>query len=68
MSRALNLKRMCLTAKAEASHNAARKKTVTLGECNYDMVEVINGLDEGEKVIVNDMGKYKNKKKLRIKK
>ena len=50
------------------SHNAARKKTVTLGECNYDMVEVINGLDEGEKVIVNDMGKYKNKKKLRIKK
>ena len=44
-----------------------RVKNVKLGECNYDYIEVIEGLQEGEQVVVSDMTKYKGKEKLKVK-
>ena len=44
-----------------------RVKNVKLGECNYDYIEVIEGLEEGEQVVVSDMSKYKGKEKLKVK-
>ena len=42
-------------------------RQVKLGECNYDYIEVIEGLEEGEQVVVSDMSKYKGKEKLKVK-
>ena len=41
-------------------------RTVRLGECNYDYVEVLSGLEEGDSVVVSDMQKFKGKEKIRI--
>ncbi len=41
-------------------------RTIQLGDCNYDYVEVISGLEEGDSVVVNDMQRYKGKKKIRV--
>ena len=41
-------------------------RQVRLGECNYDYIEVISGLESGEQVIVSDMTKYKGKEKLKV--
>lgn len=41
-------------------------RTVHLGDCNYDYVEVISGLEEGDSVVVSDMQRYKGKEKIRI--
>ena len=43
------------------------KRTVTLGDSSYERVEVIDGLDNGDRVIVRDMAKYDRKRTLRIK-
>ena len=43
------------------------KREVQLGESNYDYVEVISGLENGEEVAINDMKKYKDNKTLKIK-
>ena len=42
-------------------------RQVRLGECNYDYIEVVSGLEVGEQVVVSDMSKYKGKEKLRMK-
>ena len=42
-------------------------RQVKLGECNYDYIEVVSGLEEGEQVVVSDMTKYKGKEKLKVK-
>ena len=42
-------------------------RQVRLSECNYDYIEVIEGLEEGEQVVVSDMSKYKGKEKLKVK-
>ena len=41
-------------------------RLVRLGECNYDYIEVISGLEVGEQVVVSDMTKYKGKEKLKV--
>jgi len=41
-------------------------REVKLGECNYDYIEVISGLEVGEQVVVSDMTKYKGKEKLKV--
>lgn len=46
--------------------NAAHKRQVILGEGSYDKVEVLNGLEEGETVIISDMSRFADRKKLRI--
>ncbi len=49
------------------SDNEIAKRKVTLGESNYEYVEVISGLHTGDKVVVSDMTDYKNKNQLKIK-
>lgn len=39
---------------------------VTLGEANYDYIEVKDGLKTGEEVVISDMEKYKGKSKMNI--
>ena len=46
--------------------NTLVPRSVRLGECNYDYVEVISGLEEGDSVVVSDMQRYKGKEKIRI--
>lgn len=45
---------------------AARKRNVVLGESSYEYVEVLEGLQPGETVVVSDMSRYKNEAKLKI--
>lgn len=42
------------------------KRKVLLGESNFEMVEVISGLEEGEEVVVSDMKSYINKSKIKL--
>ncbi len=44
----------------------ARKRPVVLGEGSYDKVEVVEGLEEDEMVVVSDMSRFAGKNKLRI--
>jgi len=46
--------------------NTLVPRSVRLGECNYDYVEVLRGLEEGDSVVVSDMQKFKGKEKIRI--
>lgn len=43
------------------------KRKVRLGDSNFEYVEVVAGLQAGEQVVVSDMGKWKEKKKLKLK-
>lgn len=45
----------------------AQKQKVTLGESSYDMVEVVGGLNAGNRVIVSDMAAFRNASKLKVK-
>lgn len=44
----------------------AEKRKIKLGESSFEYVEVVSGLDMGDKVIISDMNQYKNKQKLKI--
>ncbi len=43
------------------------RRKVKLGECNYEWVEVVDGLRPGEKVVISDMKEYKNSSTLKMK-
>lgn len=43
------------------------KRKVRLGESNFEYVEVVSGLQPGDRVVVSDMSSYKNKEKLKVK-
>jgi len=43
------------------------KRKVQLGDSNFEFVEVVSGLQPGDKVVVSDMSNYKNKNKLKLK-
>ncbi len=43
------------------------KRKVQLGDSNFEYVEVVSGLQEGDRVVVSDMTDYKNKNKLKVK-
>ena len=49
------------------SENELQGRNVTLGDSNFDYVEVISGLSPGEEVVISDMSDFKTKKKLSIK-
>lgn len=42
------------------------KRKVQLGDSNFEYVDVISGLQEGDEVVVSDMNAYKDKNKLKI--
>ena len=42
------------------------KRKVKLGDSNFEYVEVVSGLQEGDQVVVSDMNAYKDKNKLKI--
>jgi len=43
------------------------KRKIQLGDSNFEFVEVVSGLNPGDKVVVSDMTNYKNKNKLKVK-
>ena len=49
------------------SDNELVKRKIQLGDSNFEYVEVLSGLQPGDKVVVSDMSAYKNKNKLKIK-
>lgn len=49
------------------SKDKAVRRSVYLGESNFDYVEIINGIEPGEEVIISDMNKYDNIEELEIK-
>lgn len=44
------------------------QRSVELGDCNREYVEVKSGLKPSDRVVLNDMQSYQNKKRLKIKK
>ena len=43
------------------------KTEVTLGESNWEYVEVISGLKPGDKVVTSDISKFNNNKNITLK-
>lgn len=43
------------------------RRSVTLGESNFDFVEVISGISPGEEVAVSDMSRFNKRKSLKLK-
>ena len=43
------------------------KRKVELGDSNFEYVEVVSGLQPGDRVVVSDMKEYKNKHKINLK-
>ena len=48
------------------SENEIVKRTVQLGDSNFEYVEVVSGLQPGDQVVVSDMSSFKNKNKLKV--
>lgn len=42
------------------------KENVRLGECNFEFVEVVSGLQPGDQVVVSDMKPYQEKQQLKL--
>lgn len=42
------------------------KREVRLGDSNYQYVEVISGLNPGDRVVVSDMSQHRNKNRLKV--
>lgn len=51
----------------KSSDNRVERRNVTLGDSNFDYVEVKSGLKAGEEVVVSDMSRYKNRKRIKLK-
>lgn len=45
----------------------AEKRSVQLGDCNFDFIEVLGGLREGERVILSDMSRYASVAEIKVK-
>lgn len=43
------------------------RRTVKLGESNFEYVEVIGGLEKGDRVVINDMKRFNNSNTIKIK-
>lgn len=51
----------------KVSDDKLERRSVTLGDSNFDYVEVKSGIQPGEEVVVSDMATYKNKKSIKLK-
>ncbi|WP_455586849.1 efflux RND transporter periplasmic adaptor subunit [Bacteroides sp.] len=49
------------------SEDEVVKRKVQLGDSNFEFVEVVSGLQPGDRVVISDMSQYKNKTKLKVK-
>ncbi len=49
------------------SDHELQKRKVRLGDSNFEFVEVVSGLQPGDRVVVSDMSQYRNKSKLKVK-
>lgn len=49
------------------SDRELQKRKVRLGDSNFEFVEVVSGLQPGDRVVVSDMSQYRNKSKLKVK-
>ena len=47
--------------------NELARRRVQLGDSNYDFVEVKDGINPGDSIVISDMTEYANKKNLKIK-
>ena len=52
----------------ETSEGELEKKSVRLGDSNYEYVEVVDGLNAGDRVIVSDMSNFANSGRLKLNK
>lgn len=43
-----------------------KPRIVRLGECSHDKVEVIEGLNTGDKVVISDMKQFKDEKSIKV--
>ena len=48
--------------------NKAERRTVFIGDTNFDYAEVESGIDPSEEVIISDMNDHQNRKEVKIKK
>ena len=44
------------------------RRKIKVGDCNREYVEILDGLHDGDRVVISDMENYKNDKVLKIKK
>ena len=44
-----------------------KQRKVRLGESNFEYVEVVEGLQLGDRVVISNMGEFKNKKSIKVK-
>ncbi len=51
----------------KTSDDRLERRNVTLGDSNFDYVEVKSGLQRGDRVVVSDMSTHKNKKTIKLK-
>ena len=51
----------------KVSKDKLERRSVTLGDSNFDFVEVLSGIKPGEVVVISDMTDYKNNKSLKLK-
>lgn len=51
----------------KVSPDKLERRSVTLGDSNFDFVEVKSGIQPGEEVVITDMTNYKSKKALTLK-
>ncbi len=51
----------------QTSEDEIIRRKVQLGDSNFEMVEVVSGLQPGDQVVISDMSSYKNKNKLKVK-
>lgn len=51
----------------KVSPDKLERRSVTLGDSNFDYVEVKNGINPGEEVVITDMTDYKSRKSLSLK-
>ena len=49
------------------SPDRLERRLVSLGESNFDFVEVKSGISPGEEVVITDMSDYKNRKSIKLK-
>lgn len=51
----------------EADGSELVRRSVTLGDCNYEKIEVVSGLAPGEKIVTNNMSKFNSHPTIKVK-